>query len=76
MRKQMIAVAAVLLAAAGVLTALAPDTLSMLILLVMCGILVMGYTMGLMPGMQLAAGFSTARQNIDQALEVQTADTW
>lgn len=41
----MIAVAAVLLAAAGVLTALAPDTLSMLILLVMCGILVMGYTM-------------------------------
>ncbi|MGN0662090.1 MAG: EAL domain-containing protein [Faecalibacterium sp.] len=76
MRKQMIAVAAVLLAAAGILTALAPDTLSMLILLVMCGVLVMGYTMGLMPGMQLAAGFSNARQNIDQALEVQTADTW
>ena len=73
MRKQMIAVAAVLLAAAGILTALAPDTLSMLILLVMCGVLVMGYTMGLMPGMQLAAVFSNARQNIDQALEVRTA---
>ena len=76
MRKKLIVVAAVLLAAAGILTALAPDTLSMLILLAMCGILAMGYGFGLMPCMQLASGFSTARQNIDQALEVQTADVW
>ena len=72
----MIAVAAVLLASAGILTALAPDTLSMMILLCMCALLAMGYVLGLMPCMQLTAGFSSARQNIDQALEVQTAETW
>ena len=76
MRKRMIAVAAVLLASAGILTALAPDTLSMLILLCMCGLLAMGYILGLMPCMMLTSGFVTARQNIDQALEVQTAETW
>lgn len=72
----MIAVAAVLLASAGILTALAPDTLSMMILLCMCALLAMGYVLGLMPCMQLTAGFSSARQNIDQAMEVQTAETW
>lgn len=76
MRKRMIAVAAVLLASAGILTALAPDTLSMLILLCMCGLLVMGYILGLMPCMMLTAGFVAARQNIDQALEVQTSEPW
>ena len=76
MRKRMIAVAAVLLASAGILTALAPDTLSMLILLCMCGLLAMGYILGLMPCMTLTAGFVTARQNIDQALEVQTSEPW
>ena len=72
----MIAVAAVLLASAGILTALAPDTLSMLILLCMCGLLVMGYILGLMPCMMLTAGFVAARQNIDQAPEVQTSEPW
>lgn len=72
----MIAVAAVLLASAGILTALAPDTLSMLILLCMCGLLAMGYILGLMPCMTLTAGFVAARQNIDQALEVQTSEPW
>ena len=76
MRKRMIAVAAVLLASAGILTALAPDTLSMMILLLMCALLALGYILGLMPCMQLTSGFSSARQSIDQALEVQTADTW
>ena len=72
----MIAVAAVLLASAGILTALAPDTLSMMILLLMCALLALGYILGLMPCMQLTSGFSSARQSIDQALEVQTSDTW
>ncbi|MGN1370249.1 MAG: EAL domain-containing protein [Aristaeellaceae bacterium] len=76
MRKRIILIAAALLAAAGILTALAPDTLSMIILLVMGFVLVMGFALGLLPSVLYALGFSTARQSIDQALEVQTAEPW
>ncbi|MGN0996576.1 MAG: EAL domain-containing protein [Candidatus Ventricola sp.] len=76
MRKRIILAAAVLIASAGVLTALAPDTLSMLILLVMCGILAMGYILGLLPCMLFAGGFTAGQRSIDQALEVQTAEPW
>ena len=76
LRKRIILIAAALLAAAGILTALAPDTLSMIILLVMGFVLVMGFALGLLPSVLYALGFSTARQSIDQALEVQTAEPW
>ena len=76
LRKRIILIAAVLLAASGVLTALAPDTLSMLILLVMCAVLAMGFALGLLPSMMYAIGFSSGRRSIDQALEVQTAEPW
>ena len=48
----------------------------MMILLLMCGILAMGYVLGLLPCMIYTSGFSTARKNIDQALEVQTTEPW
>lgn len=76
MKKSMIAVASVLIATAGILLALAPDTLSMVILLVMCGLIAMGFVLGLMPCMQLSAGFKCARQSMEQALEVQTTEPW
>ncbi|MGN0741281.1 MAG: EAL domain-containing protein [Candidatus Fimadaptatus sp.] len=76
MRKRIILIAAALIAAAGVLTALAPDTLSMIILLVMAFALAMGFVLGLLPSMLYAMGFSTARRSIDQALDVQTAEPW
>lgn len=76
MKTKIVLIAAALLAAAGILTALAPDTLSMLILLVMCGVLAMGFLLGMLPSMTLSMGFSTARRNIDQALEVQSTEPW
>ena len=72
----MIVVATALLTTSGILLALAPDTFSMLVLLVMCGIVTMGFFLGLMPSMQLGAGFKTARQKIDQAISVQTTESW
>ena len=76
MKTKIVLIAAALLAAAGILTALAPDTLSMLILLVMCGVLAMGFLLGMLPSMTLSMGFYTARRNIDQALEVQSTEPW
>ena len=65
-----------LMTAAGILTALAPDTLCMIILLVMCAVLAMGFVLGLFPSMMFIGGFTNARKNIEQALEVQTAEPW
>ena len=76
MKKRIVVIAAVLLAVAGVLTALAPDTLSMLILLTMCGVLALGFILGLLPSVTFTAGFYEGRRSIDQALEVQTTEPW
>ena len=76
MKKRIIIIAATLLAVAGVLTALAPDTLSMLILLAMCGVLMLGFVLGLLPCVVFTAGFSDGRKSIDQALDVQTTEPW
>lgn len=76
MKKSMIAVAAILIATSGILLALSPDTLSMVILFAMCALIAMGFVMGLMPCMQLSAGFKSARQSMEQALEVQTTEPW
>lgn len=76
MRKLIVGIAALLIAAGGLLLSLAPDTLSMLILLCMCFIIMLGFFLGLMPGLLYGAGFKTGRQNIEQALDVQSTETW
>lgn len=76
MIKKIIPVAILLMAAAGILTALAPDTLCMVILLIMCAVLAMGFLLGLFPSMMFIGGFTNARKSIEQALGVQTSDAW
>ncbi len=76
MRKFIVGMAALLLAAAGLLVSLAPDTLSMLMLLVMSLVIFLGFILGLMPAIMYGSGFKTARQNIEQALDVQSTETW
>lgn len=60
----------------GLLFSLAPDTLSMLVLLVMGIVIVLGFFMGLYPAMTYQSGFKTARQNVEQTLDVQSTETW
>ena len=76
MRKLIIGTGALLLAAGGVLLSIAPDTLSMLVLGVMCAVLVLGFFVGLMPALSYGSGFKTARQNIEHTLDVQSTETW
>lgn len=76
MRRLIFVVAALLMTAGGLLLSLAPDTLSMLILLIMCVLVIMGFLVGLMPAIMYGSGFKNARHNIEQALDVQSTETW
>ncbi|MBU5679473.1 EAL domain-containing protein [Blautia sp. MSJ-9] len=76
MRKIIIGTGALLLLAGGLLFSLAPDTLSMLVLAVMCFITFLGFAMGLFPAMMYSFGFKTGRHNIEQTLDVQSTENW
>ena len=76
MRKFSVGTAALLLAADGLLLSLAPDTLSMMIMVGMTLVIVLGFVLGLMPAIMYDSGFKSARQNIEQALDVQSTETW
>lgn len=76
MKRFIVGAAALLMIAGGLLLSLAPDTLSMLILLVMCLFVILGFSIGLMPALLYGSGFRTARQNMEQALDVQSTETW
>lgn len=76
MKKMIVCTAALLIAADGLLLSLAPDTLSMLILIIMSSFIALGFFLGLMPSLMYGTGFRVARQNIEQALDVQSTETW
>lgn len=76
MKKMIVAIAALLLTACCLLLSLAPDTLSMLILIVMFFMVILGFFLSLMPALLYGSGFRTGRQNIDQAIDIQSTETW
>ncbi|MGN0243025.1 MAG: EAL domain-containing protein [Lachnospiraceae bacterium] len=76
MKKLISGIAVLLLVAGGLLFSLAPDTLSMIILSIMCFIIALGFFLGLMPALTFSSGFKNARQGINQALDVQSTETW
>lgn len=76
MKKLIVGIAAVLLAFGILLFSMAPDILSMLILLVMCLVIAFGFALGLMPALMFATGFKTARENMENTLDVQSTETW
>lgn len=76
MRKMIAASAALLLTAGCLLLSLVPDTLSMLILVIMCLVVIMGFFLGLMPSLLYGNGFRIARQNIENALDIQSTENW
>ncbi len=76
MKKMIVVVAALLLASSAVLLSLAPDTLSMMVLLVMCFFVGLGFFLGLMPALLFGSGFQTARWNLQRATDVQSTESW
>lgn len=76
MRKIIVGVAALLLLSGGLLLSLAPDTLSMSMLIVMYLVVLLGFILGLMPAISFGSGFKNARQNIEQTLDIQSTETW
>lgn len=69
-------VAAAFLAPAGIMFAVAPDTLSTAILGLMCFTLVIGYFAGLMPTIQYVQGFRRCRAKIEESMAIQTTEPW
>ncbi len=76
MKKLIIAVAAILIGAGGLLLSLSPDNFSILILAIMCIVIAFGFFLGLMPAIKLANGFTIGTMNVEQALDIQTSETW
>lgn len=76
MKKLVVIVAAILLVISVLLLSMAPDTLSMLVLGGMCIMLILGFSLGLMPSLLFGNAFRYARQVILQTLDVQASETW
>lgn len=76
MRKFIVLAAALLVTATGLLLSLAPDSLSMLVLLIMCFVVILGFFIGMAPSLMYGTGFKNARLSIEQALDVQSTETW
>ena len=75
--KKLIALVGVLLVIAGALAvAFTPDILSLLIISLMCLILLLGFSAGMVPLMLYADGLRTARGNIVHLSEISTDTPW
>ena len=70
MKKIIVAVAAVLLTVSGLLLALAPDTLSMIVVGFMWVAIIMGFFMGLLPSIVYANAFKQGKISLDQAMDL------
>ena len=59
-----------------ILTAYAPDEVSMVFIVIMEAIVFMGVIFGILPVIQYYRGFEQGTENIGRALDVQTNSTW
>lgn len=59
-----------------ILTAYAPDEVSVVFIVIMEGVLFLGVIFGILPVVQYYRGFERGLENIERALEVQTSSTW
>lgn len=76
MKKVIVAVAAVLVTVSGLLLALAPDTLSMIVVGCMWLAIILGFFMGLLPSILYANAFRQGKLNLEQTMDVQSTETW
>lgn len=76
MRGLIVVVSAFLMMAGGLLIALAPDTLSIVVVILMCGAIALGFFLGMLPTILYALAFKNARLSITETLSVQSAENW
>lgn len=76
MKKIIVAVAALLITVSGLLLALAPDTLSMIVVGCMWVAIILGFFMGLLPSIVYTDAFKQGKVSLDQTMDVQSTETW
>lgn len=76
MKKFIVSVIIILLAAGGLLLSLAPDNFSLVIIGIMSALIFAGLILSLIPALRYANAFRFGRQSIEQATDVQSAETW
>lgn len=76
MKKIIVAVAAVLITVSGLLLALAPDTLSMIVVGFMWVAIILGFFMGLLPSIVYTNAFRQGKASLDQTMDIQSTETW
>lgn len=76
MKSSVIGTIAVMVIAGAMLITLAPDTLSIIVVSLMCAAIAVGMVIGIIPMILSAIGFKTARLSIKEMLGVQSAESW
>lgn len=76
MKKLIVAVAAVLITISGLLLALAPDVLSMIVVGCMWLAILMGFFMGLLPTILYSSAFKQGKISLEQTMDIQSTETW
>lgn len=76
MKKVVAAVAVLLMAISVLLLALAPDTLSMIVVGCMWVAVILGFFMGLLPTIQYSNAFRMGKTNLEQTMDIQSTENW
>lgn len=76
MKKLIIAVASVLITVSGLLLALAPDVLSMIVVGGMWLAILLGFFLGLLPTILYTTAFRQGKISLENAMDVQSAENW
>lgn len=76
MKGSVIGTIAIMIIAGAMLITLAPDTLSVIVVSLMCAAIAAGMATGIVPMILYAIGFKTARLAIREMLGVQSSESW
>lgn len=76
MKKVVAAVAVLLMTVSVLLLALAPDTLSMIVVGCMLVAVILGFFMGLLPTIQYSSAFRHGKSSLEQTMDIQSTENW
>lgn len=76
MKRIIIVLCTVFAAVCAVLTVIAPDYLSMIIVVIMTLVIAAGFTFGLIPNMLFCAGLKQGQKSVDRVREVRADNIW
>lgn len=76
MKGSIIGITALLILTGALLLSLAPDTLAVIVIVIMCIAVGTGFIVGILPAISYAIGMKNARMTIKETLSVQSSETW